>query len=124
MSEVKNQEIKKQILAIGGGTFTADDRLIFEKYLIDTFWETRAKQKGVDKQNYKPKVCLIPTATGDWDYIISMFYTTFCKLGCDPSYLSLFSDSDNSNIRSFLLSQDIIYVTGGNTFSMMAVWKA
>ena len=42
-------------------------------------------------------------------------------MGCQPSHLSFFERTPD--LRSFLLNQDIIYVGGGNTKSMLAVWR-
>jgi peptidase E len=43
------------------------------------------------------------------------------KLGCKPSHLSFFKRTPE--LRSCLLNQDVIYVGGGNTKSMLAVWR-
>src|SRR5262249_40021418 len=41
---------------------------------------------------------------------------------CRPSWLSLFQPH-TSYIESYLMEQDIIYVGGGNTKSMLALWR-
>jgi peptidase E len=43
------------------------------------------------------------------------------KLGCRPSVLTFFKRTPD--LRSFLLNQDIIYVGGGNTKSLLALWR-
>ena len=100
----------KQIIAIGGGGFgrTIKD-LKIEKYI--------KSQSG--KAN--PKICFIPTATGDDQGYIENFYKAFDELGCETSHINFFKRT--IDLRSHILEQDIIYVGGGNTKSMLAVWK-
>jgi len=40
-----------------------------------------------------------------------------------PSLPSSFFDHTPDDLRTFLISKDIIYVGGGNTKSMLAVWQ-
>lgn len=100
----------KQIIAIGGGTFSANMKnLALESYVL--------KQC----RKHEPSICLLPTASGDSDSYIERFYRAFTSLPCKPSHLPLFWRTPD--LRSTLLKQDIIYVGGGNTKSMLAVWK-
>jgi dipeptidase E len=43
------------------------------------------------------------------------------KLGCRPAVLTFFKRTPD--LRSFLLNQDVIYVGGGNTKSLLAIWR-
>lgn len=75
-----------------------------------------------------PKVCFIPTASGDSEEFLSRFYTAFARYSCKPSHLAFFrrprSDAiPLANIEQHLLNQDLIYVGGGNTRAMLAVWR-
>ncbi len=100
----------KHILAIGGGGFGRNRReYLIEKYLLSL------SNKSL------PKVCFIPTATGDNDSYIVRFYSTFLKLNCIPSHIDFFKRT--LDFKSHINSQDIIYVGGGNTKSMLGVWK-
>ena len=63
----------------------------------------------------------MPTASGEPDHYVASFYTAFLKLGCRPSVLTFFKRTPD--LRSFLLNQDVIYVGGGNTKSLLAVWR-
>jgi len=100
----------KQIISIGGGGFYRDaENLELEKYII--------RQSGVEN----PRVAFVPTASGEPDHYIASFYAAFLKLGCRPSVLTLFKRTPD--LRSFLLAQDVIYVGGGNTKSLLAVWR-
>ena len=75
------------------------------------------KQSGASN----PKVCFIPTATGDDPRYTVSFNSFFTRHGCRPSYLPLFARTPE--LRPYLLDQDVIYVGGGNTKSMLAVWR-
>ena len=70
----------------------------------------------------RPKVCFIPTATGDAAISIVDFYDRFTSSKAQTSHLSLFNRTV-SNIEEYLLRQDIIVVGGGNTANMLATWR-
>ena len=100
----------KNIVAIGGGGFGRSlGSLAIEKYIISL----------VKKKN--PKICFIPTASGDNDLYKLNFYRAFSKLKCITSHIDFFSRTED--LEEKVSSQDIIYVGGGNTKSMLAVWK-
>ena len=100
----------KQIIAIGGGGFgRAIKDLKIEKYI----------KSQSSKPN--PKICFIPTATGDDQGYIDNFYKAFNELECETSHINFFKRT--IDLKSHILNQDIIYVGGGNTKSMLAVWK-
>ena len=100
----------KNIVAIGGGGFGRSlGSLLIEKYIISL----------INKE--RPKICFIPTASGDNDLYKLNFYRAFSKLNCITSHIDFFSRTEN--LENKVKSQDIIYVGGGNTKSMLAVWK-
>ena len=100
----------RQVIAIGGGGFgrTQKSHLI-EQYILD------------QSSQEKPNICFIPTATGDLDPYVVNFYTVFSKLNCNPSHISFFKRT--IDLEEHILNQDVIFVGGGNTKSMLAVWK-
>ncbi len=69
-----------------------------------------------------PKVCFLPTASGDSDTYVANFYRAFASRTCRPSDLRLFVRTV-VNLRELLLDQDVIYVGGGNTANMLAIWR-
>ena len=75
--------------------------------------------KQTKKKN--PSICFIPTATGDNEAYKVNFYSTFTNLDCRPSHLDFFKRTPDLN--ELILNQDAIFVGGGNTKSMLAVWK-
>ena len=100
----------RNIIAIGGGGFGAQPgQGIIEEYIL----------KQTKKKN--PKICFIPTATGDNEAYKVNFYSTFTNLNCCPSHLDFFKRTPDLN--DLILNQDAIFVGGGNTKSMLAVWK-
>ena len=51
------------------------------------------------------------------------FYRTLAGRGTAPSHLSLFR-RDSTDLAAHLIAQDVIYVGGGNTANMLAIWRA
>jgi dipeptidase E len=103
-------EKARHIIPIGGGGFYRDaENLELEKYIL--------RQCAAEN----PRVAFVPTASGEPDHYVSSFYAAFLKLGCRPSVLTFFKRTPE--LRSFLLDQDVIYVGGGNTKSLLAVWR-
>ena len=102
--------MNKQVIAIGGGGFGRNPGLgIIEKYILD---------QSVKKN---PKICFIPTATGDDESYKVSYYSTFSKLECKPTHLDFFKRTPN--LEDLILSQDVIFVGGGNTKSMLSIWR-
>jgi peptidase E len=76
----------------------------------------------------RPRVCFLPTASGDADHYVVRFYRRFAA-GCDASHVSLFRRDQGTggvedDLASHLLAQDLIYVGGGNVVSMLGAWRA
>lgn len=99
----------RHIVAMGGGGFSDDDPLLDDFILGLTGAE-------------RPRVCFVPTASGDAAAYVERFYTAFTWRGCEPSHLPLFQPP-YPPIGEVLLSQDVIYVGGGSTANMLAVWR-
>jgi len=94
----------KTLISTSKGEF-----LIFEKYVLD--------QSGKEK----PNVVFFPTASAeDKGYIVN-YYSCFSKLNCEPSHITFFQRTPR--LDSIINKADVIYVGGGNTKSMLAVWR-
>jgi dipeptidase E len=101
----------RQIIVLGGGGFSMEpDNPLLDLYIL----------KQVKKT--EPQICFIPTASGDSDNYISRYYNFFNQQNCNPSHLSLF-EPPTRNLESFILEKDIVYVGGGNTKNLLALWK-
>ena len=100
----------KHIVAIGGGGFGRNpNNPIIEKYILDLC------------PSKKPTITFFPTASAEnSDYIVN-FYTAFAKLNCTAQHISLFKNTPDLN--KIIDESDIIYVGGGNTKSMLAVFR-
>ncbi len=102
----------KQIISIGGGGFSHHGNdLTLERYIVS------------QSQSPHPKVCFLPQASNESPTYIIKFLESFIQLGAQPSWVSLFGRVEET-WKTQLLAQDIIYVGGGNTKSMLALWKA
>lgn len=100
-----------QIITMGGGGFSMEpDNPLLDKYVI--------AQTGKER----PRVCFLAQASGEAPLYIINFYNAFNKLDCRASHLSLFQPH-TADLAGFLGEQDIIYVGGGNTKSMIALWR-
>ncbi len=76
----------------------------------------------------RPRVCFLPTASGDADHYVVRFYRRFSP-SCDASHVSLFRRDQGTggvedDLATHLLAQDLIYVGGGNLVSMLGAWRA
>ena len=101
----------KQIFAIGGDFFPPEwKRPLLREHLLSLSDKAR------------PKVCYVGTATGDAAHNTVTFYQEFGRHNCETSHLSLYSPPQ-ADIRSFTLKHDIIYVGGGATKNLVALWK-
>jgi peptidase E len=76
----------------------------------------------------RPRVCFLPTASGDADHYVVRFYRRFAA-SCDASHVSLFRRDQGTggvedDLATHLLCQQLIYVGGGNVLSMLGAWRA
>ena len=107
---MNNNTIKRQIIAIGGGGFGRDVKHTkIEKYILD---QTK-------KDN--PHVLFLPTASAEDKSYIDNYYACFESLNCKPNHISFFARTPRLN--GLFNKADVIYVGGGNTKSMLAVWR-
>jgi dipeptidase E len=71
----------------------------------------------------RPRVCFVATASGNSPEYVANFYRAFSgHHDCEPSDLGLF-ERTVADLRAFVLEQDVVYVGGGNTASLLAVWR-
>jgi peptidase E len=99
-----------RIVALGGASLqpgSTDGPL--HQYLLDLTGETY------------PRVCFVGTASGDDPTYMAAFYGWFARRA-QATHLGLF-DRRIDDIAAFLLGHDLIYVGGGNTANLLAVWR-
>ena len=103
---------KGQIIVFGGGGFAVEpSNRLLDAYLLGATGRPR------------PRVCFVPTASGDAKPWFEAFYEAFPDEVCEPAHLALFSRKVD-DLREFLLEQDLLYAGGGNTVNLLAVWRA
>jgi peptidase E len=104
----------RQIVAMGGGGFSMErDNTLMDEYVLSLACRER------------PRVCFLPTASGDADHYIVRFYRAFDAGRCEPSHVSLFRrDGGAADIHEHILSSDVVYVGGGNVVSLLGTWRA
>jgi peptidase E len=101
----------QHIIAMGGGGFSMEPHnLALDQYIVQQTGKAR------------PAVCFLPTASGDPEPYILHFYQAFLKLDCRPSVLSLFR-LPTADLAGYLLDKDVLYLGGGNTRAMLALWR-
>lgn len=101
----------RQIIAMGGGGFSMEpENPLLDQYIL------RQSDKNI------PKICFIPTASGDAESYIERFYQAFEQHAAQPTHLAL-SNPPTTDLEDFVLQQDILYVGGGNTENMLERWK-
>jgi dipeptidase E len=106
--------MRRQIVAYGGGGFSMEPG----NPLLDEYVLSLCRRK-------RPRVCFLPSASGDADHYVVRFYRHFHSGICEPSHISLFRrDCGPGQVREHLLKQDLVYVGGGSILSLLGVWHA
>lgn len=102
----------RRIFALGGGGFSMEPDLpVLDDYLLAL--------TGADR----PRVCFVPTASGDAPGYVDRFLDAFDGGRAEPSVLRLF-ERTHADLRALVLAQDVVYVGGGNTASLLGTWRA
>lgn len=105
------------IVAFGGGGFSMESgNPLLDDYVLSLTGRER------------PRVCFIPTASGDADHYVVRFYRRFAAVA-DCSHVSLFrrdkgAGAVEGDLRAHLLQQDLVYVGGGSVVSLLGTWRA
>lgn len=102
------------IVAMGGGGFSMEpDNPLLDDHVLSLARVARGRAR--------PRVCFLPTASGDADGYVARFYAAYARKS-EASHLALFNRSV-LDLEAFIEEQDVIYVGGGNTANMLAVWR-
>ena len=99
---------ERQIVGLGGGGDTPEQTDLLYRYVRELTGKER------------PRMLFVPTATGDQDETVVMFYERFAR-NSEASNLPTFPYPP-AGLRELVLSQDAICVSGGNTANMLAIW--
>jgi dipeptidase E len=98
---------QRHIVAMGGWSAPSD---ALDEYIVGLTGKPR------------PRALYLPTAQADDAWGVLGFYDELRGLA-EPSHLFLF-DRTVEDLHSYVLEHDVVYVAGGNTASMLAVWRA
>jgi peptidase E len=99
-----------RIVAVGGGGFVSTPASPLNTYILGLARRAR------------PRICFVPTAGGDNLMYVAAFYRACAALDCEPTDLPLFNRT-GEDVREKLLAQDVIWVGGGNTANLLAIWR-
>src|SRR5215210_86956 len=103
------------IVAMGGGGFQMEpDNPLLDDYVVGLARERSGRAV--------PRICLIPTATGDDGELIALFERLFAPPRAEPRVLRLFG-RDADDLGAVVREQDAVYVIGGSTANMLALWR-
>ena len=106
------------ILALGGGGFAMEpDNPLLDDFLLSL--ATRRRGAGG-----RPRVCFVPTASGDSEGLGDRFVEAYADRA-ETSQLRLFHRAElgGVTVREHLLAQDVVYVGGGSTANLLAIWR-
>jgi peptidase E len=97
------------IVAMGGGGFSMEDDRVLDDYILGL--------TGRDR----PRVGFLGTASGDAPEYIEKFHASLSDRA-ETSDLRLFS-APSHDPDTWFPEQDVIYVGGGSTANLLAVWR-
>ncbi len=104
----------RTIVALGGGGFSmGPDNGLLDELIIDLARARSGRER--------PRICWVGTAGADSDRDLLAFHLAFASRA-EPRHLGLFNRTV-TDVEAFLLDQDAIYVGGGNTANMLAIWR-
>lgn len=102
----------RHVVAMGGGGFL---RSLTTTTPLDGYVLSLVDRKT-------PHVCFVPTAGGDNGDRIAHFYEVWDHAKFGLSHISFFR-RDTAPFDDLLSDVDVLYVAGGNTANLLAIWK-
>jgi dipeptidase E len=100
-----------QIIAAGGALLSPDQSNVkLARYVLEATGKP------------KPRICFVPTACGEDTVVVASFFETYAPFGLETSVLRFFRRTP-VDLRAYLFAFDVVQIGGGNTRSMLAVWK-
>jgi dipeptidase E len=100
---------ERRIVGLGGAGSTEEETRLLLAYVVGLAGRP------------SPKVCVVPTAVGDnADFVVRLYGQL--PEEARTSYLPFFPWPPDG-LRRFALDQDVIFVGGGNTANMLAIWR-
>ena len=116
---MSSEEPLGQIVAMGGGGFSTEP----DNPLLDDFVLSLVPRRPA-------RVCFVPTASADSAVYLANFYRAFAGRSA-ASDLTLFDapslrrrPATTGDLTGFVAEQDVLYVGGGSTANLLALWRA
>src|SRR5271168_2624015 len=103
---------ERHIVAMGGGGFSMEPR----NPRLDDF------VLGLARRRRQPRICFVGTASGDSDAYIRRFHEAFPPARAAATHLTFF-ERKIGDLKAFVMEQDVVYVGGGSSANMLAVWR-
>ena len=103
---------ERHIVAMGGGGFSMEPR----NPRLDDF------VLGLARRRRQPRICFVGTASGDSDAYIRRFHEAFPPARASATHLTFF-ERKIGDLKAFVMQQDVVYVGGGSSANMLAVWR-
>ncbi len=101
----------RRIVALGGGGFSMEpDNPVLDDHVLALTGAAR------------PRVLFVPTAAGDSADYIARFHAAFPPERAEASVLTFF-ERTVEDLRALVLAQHVVYVGGGSTANLLAVWR-
>jgi len=104
---------------MGGGGFSMEP----ENPLLDDFVLSLSRRQPA-------RICFLPTASADSPAYVASFYRAFAGRSI-PTDVTTFDPTAfprhparTGDLQGVLAEQDVIYVGGGNTANLLAIWRA
>jgi peptidase E len=101
---------ERHIVALGGGSFQWEEDRALDDYVLSLSGQER------------PRVLFVGTASGDSAEYVAAFHHAYPPERAQARHLPLFK-REPIDLRELVLAQDVVYVGGGNTANMLAVWR-
>src|SRR6476661_1194974 len=103
----------RQIVSFGGGGFSMEaGNPLLDEFVLELTGKPR------------PKVCFLPTASGDADHYIVRFYRHFPADRCEASHPTTFRrEKAPVEPRAPAANEDLIYVGGGSVTRLVRVLR-
>jgi peptidase E len=99
----------RHVVGLGGGGHTEEQTALLFDYVLGLTGKER------------PRVLLVPTASAEGDDFVAWFLEQLAPRS-EPSVLRTFPWPP-LDLRSRVLEQDAIFVGGGSTANMLAIWR-
>lgn len=104
------------ILATSGGLFPDPRHYVRPSPLLDLAVE-------LGRSSGRPKLCFVNTAGGDQDWWNAVLHSMYYERDVEVSCLNLFPMPNLEDMAGHLRSRDVIYVGGGSTANLLALWR-